>query len=238
MKIRKTINEKVGKLPYVGKALTSEIGMKEIGVTAIGAYMTLVSAMPALAADGSVEVISGVDGDNYASTTIDAKLSGEIAARTNFFLRNRISIDHESQTDSFTLIDLTYALGKGFDAVQETQFTAGAEMDPRLGIQYFRDIGRGFTAYALITRNFDENPNTELTTILGYEHDLKGNWKLMGKWEQIVNISDEVYNYDTARLRLGISKGKFTIGPAADISGIGSKEEPSYNVGGFVAVKF
>lgn len=238
MSIRKKLNETVGKIPYVGKALTKEIGIKEIGAMAIGAYMALINAVPALAADATVEVVSGADADSNVSTTIDTKLSGEIAKRANFFLRNRTSVGDDRIVNSFTSIDLSYVLGHGFDVVGETQYTAGAELDPRLGLQYFRDLGRGITAYALLTRNFSENPNTELTTVLGYARNLKGEWKLAGRWEQVVNISDRGYNYDLTRLRLGIGRGRFTAGPAADISGVFSGERPAYVLGGFVSVKF
>lgn len=237
MSLRKKLNETAEKIPYVGDVLAREIGIKEIGVAALGAYMVLVSAAPALAADASVELVSGVDADNYTHTTIDAKLSGELAKRTGIFLRNRTGIDSESMVNSFTCIDLTYALGKGFDAVGETQFSAGAEIDPRLGVQYFHKFRNGITTYALVTRNFNDDPNTELTGVLGYSGILKGEWKLMGRWEEIINIGDETYNYDTTRLRLGINRGRFSFGPALDISGIGSGERPTYIPGGFVQVK-
>ncbi|MFC1732040.1 hypothetical protein ACFL6I_17115 [candidate division KSB1 bacterium] len=242
MKLIETLNEKVGKIPYVGKALTKEISVKDAvvaaGVTAIAGYMALVNAVSTLAVDGSVEIVSGVDNENYALTTIDAKLGGEIADRTNFFLRNRTTMDHDNMVDSFTLIDLSYNLGKGLDAVGEMQFVPGAETDYRLGMQYFHKFKKGVTAYALLTRNFTEEPNTELTTVLGYSRDIKGEWKLVGRVEGIINMADTCYNYDLTRLRLGIGKGRFLIGPAADISGLGSGEEPAYTAGGFVAVKF
>lgn len=51
MKLREKLNENVEKIPGIGKLLTKEVGIKEIGILAIGAYMTLISALPASASD-------------------------------------------------------------------------------------------------------------------------------------------------------------------------------------------
>ncbi|PIN86837.1 hypothetical protein COV19_02425 [Candidatus Woesearchaeota archaeon CG10_big_fil_rev_8_21_14_0_10_44_13] len=212
--------------------------IKKIGMMAIGVYIALINAIPAKAADATVEIVSGADANSNVSTTIDTKLSGEIAKRANFFLRNRTTLDDSRMVGSFTSVDLSYALGKGFDAVAETQYVPGSELDARLGIQYFREAGKNLTAYALITRNFSENPNTEFTGVLGYTKGIGGKWKLAGRMEEVVNMTDNSYNYDLTRMRLGIGRGKFTIGPAADISGIGSGKRPTYVLGGFASVKF
>lgn len=207
---------------------------KKIGIMAIGAYMALVNAVPVLAANVTVEGISGED-----SGTLDTKVSGTIPGNIGYFFRNRASVDYENdnQVDSFSSLDITYPLGRGFDAVAEGQFTNGLPFDPRLGVQYFKDFKNGLTAYALITRDFNENPNTELTTVLGYSKDINGQWKLVGRWEEIINIGDETNNYDTTRLRLGIGKSGVVIGPSLDISDIGSEQGPEYFPGGFIQVK-
>jgi len=238
MTIRKKLNKTAEKMPYVGKVLTKDISIKDIGIVGIGAYMALLNINPALGANATAEVVSGADANSNVSTTIDTKLSGEIAKRTNFFLRNRTSVRDDRTVDSFTVIDLSYALGHGFDAVAETQYAPGAELDSRLGIQYFREIGKNFTAYALVTRNFNENPNTELTGVLGYSKDINGKWKFVGRIEEVVNIADANYNYDLTRLRLGAGRGKFTIGPATDISEVGSGKKSTYMIGGSIGVKF
>ena len=198
------------------------------------AYLAVASRSPVNAANITVEAVSGED-----TGTLDTKVSGTISGNIGYFFRNRTSVDYESdnQVDSFSLLDITYPLGKGFDFVAEDQFTSGMPFDPRLGMQYFKDFKNGLSAYALITRNFNENPNTELTTILGYSKDLDGKWKLVGRWEELINIGDKNYNFDATRLRLGIGINDIVIGPSLDISDIGSEQGPEYFPGGFMTVK-
>jgi len=234
MPIRKKLNEVVGKIPCIGDILTTEVNSRGLAGLALGSYMALVNAVPALAANVTLEAVSGEQ-----TGTLDTKVSGTLPIKIGYFFRNRTSVNYETdnQVGSFSLLDLTYPLVKGFDFVAEGQFTNGMPFDPRLGVQYFKGFKSGITAYALVTRNFSENPNTELTTVLGYTRDIDGKLKLVGRWEEIINIGDENYNYDTSRLRLGIGNGQVTVGPALDIFGIGSGERPTYAPGVFVQVK-
>ncbi|PIN86905.1 hypothetical protein COV19_02765 [Candidatus Woesearchaeota archaeon CG10_big_fil_rev_8_21_14_0_10_44_13] len=236
MSIRKKLNETIRKMPYVGKALIREVGIKEIGTTAIGVYMTLVNPIPALGVGGSVEVISGVDAESNTSTTIDVKLGGGIAERVNFFFRNMTTIGHDNMVDSFTLMDLVYVLGHGFDAVAETQYAPGEEIDPRLGMQYFKDIGKDMAVYALITRNFSENPNTEAILLLKYSPLINKKTRLLAQWEPLLNMGDKQYNFDLQKIRLGVEYKGVGFGAAADIAGAWNGE-PNYAVGGFILLR-
>ena len=74
-----------------------------------------------------------------ANTTLDAKISTAVTAKTNLFLRFRSTIDYENKVGYFGLSDLSYNLSDGLDAVAEAQFTADG-LIPRLGIQYFAKI--------------------------------------------------------------------------------------------------
>jgi len=49
MKLREKLNENAEKIPGIGRILTKEVGIKELGTLAIGVYMALVNAVPALA---------------------------------------------------------------------------------------------------------------------------------------------------------------------------------------------
>lgn len=198
------------------------------------AYLVVGALNPAKAANVTIEAVSGED-----SGTLDTKISGNLPFKIGYFFRNRTSLNYEADNgvSAFSLLDITYPLGKGFDFVAEGQFATGASFDPRLGVQYFKGFKNGITAYALVTRNFNENPNTELTTVFGYTRDINGKLKLVGRIEEVVNIGDKIYNFDITRLRLGIGNGQVTIGPALDIFGIGSEQGPQYFPGGFITVK-
>lgn len=202
------------------------------GITA--AYLAAASLNPAKAANATVEAVSG-----EKTGTLDTKVSGTMPGKIGYFLRNRTNIDYQADNNvsEFSLVDLTYPLGKGFDLVAEGQFSCGVPFDSRLGVQYFKNLGEGITFYGAVTRNLDENPNTELTTVLGYSKDINGKLKLMGRWEEIINVGDKTYNYDISRLRLGIGNDDIMIGPALDISGVGSGERPTYVPGAFIQIK-
>ena len=198
---------------------------------------TLYLASPSKAADVTVEAVATQD-----TATLDTKISGSLAPRFKYFCRNRTGVTYQNdagnnQVGSFTVVDLISVLGKGFDFLGEMQLPSGMEMDPRLGIQYFKKF-KNTSEYFLVTRDFKGNPNTEITNVIGLNLKLKGDWTLMGRWEEIVNLGDENYNFDLARLRLGAGYKKFAFGPAADISGIASGQKPNYQIGGFVQVKF
>lgn len=211
------------------------MSLKTLFIAGIAAAsIAAAGSCPAKAANVAVEAVSG---ENIG--TLDTKVSGTLPGNVGYFCRNRTSVDYDADnnTSGFSLVDLTYPLGLGFDVVAENQFPDGASFDPRLGVQYFHDLDNGLTFYAMVTRDFNENPNTELTIVLGYIGDINGKLKLTGRWEQIENMGDKSYNYDLTRLRLGIGNDNITIGPALDISGVGSGARPTYAPGGFVQVK-
>lgn len=211
------------------------MSFKKLLMAAIASLYVVASSLnPAKAENITGEVVSG----NQVGT-LDTKINGTIYGNVGYFFRNRTNINYENdnKTDSFSLLDITYPLRKGFDAVAEGQFQNGQPFDPRLGAQYFKNFNNGLSVYALITRNFNRNPNTEFTTVLGYTKNFDDKWKLVGRLEEIINIGDKNYNYDVTRLRLGIGKNEIIIGPSLDISGIESKEGPKYAPGGFITVK-
>ena len=135
------------------------------------AYLAAASLSPAKAANITLEAVSGEQ-----SGTLDTKINGTIPSNVGYFFRNRTSVDYKTDNNvsSFSLLDISYPLGKGFDLVAEGQLPDGMPFDPRLGVQYFRGFDNGLTFYALLTRDFNENPNTELTTVLGYTRDING----------------------------------------------------------------
>ncbi|MFC1732833.1 hypothetical protein ACFL6I_21230 [candidate division KSB1 bacterium] len=215
--------------------------IKKIGTAAIGTYMALVNAVPALAADASVEVMHGTNTTTQAQTaTVDAKVMGSLGDRFGYFGRLIETVDmaNENEVGTFALMDLSCRLGKGFDVVGETQFIPGMEPDLRAGIQYFKKFENGIAVYALATRNFTEMPNTELVGLVTFNHKLNENLGLTGSVESVVNIGDTAYNFDSTKVRAGINYKGLKIGPAANISGLGTDGEPEVTVGGFVAKEF
>jgi len=209
---------------------------KIIGTIAIGAYMTLVNAVPALAANVNTEVMNAQNQTTQVqTTTIDTKIGGEIGD-VGYFMRSRIGINHanEDNVDLFSMIDLSYPLGKGFNLMTEIQFTPGSPVDPRAGMFWAGNAGP-IALYAQLTRNWSANPNTEFFGTATFAPEGKG-LKPYLHTEAFFNFSDEEYRFDGQKVRLGGSYKGISFGPALNISGLAS-EEPSYDVGAFVKVK-
>lgn len=190
----------------------------------------------AKAADVSVEIMS-----TDKNAVLDTKVSGTICGKVGYFARNLTNVDYTSepgsQVSSFSLADMIYPLGKGFDIVAELQLPSGAQADPRLGVQYIKEIGKGGSAYFLATRNFSEEPNTETLLILDYSRTLDDNWSLRTGLEHVLNISDKGYNFDWQKFRLGLENKGFGFGAAVESSSLYSGN-PEIRLGGFISKKF
>lgn len=188
---------------------------------------------PAKAVEVSVEAMSSEN-----TWVLDSKVSGTIDRKVGYFFRNTTSIDYEAdnQASAFSLLDLTYPLGKGFDFVAEGQFPNGLPFDPRLGMQYFKGFNNSLTVYALATRNFSENPDIEVDLLLKYAPPINKRTNLLAQWESLLNAGDKQYNFDTQKIRLGMKYKGIGFGAASDITGAWSGE-PDYNVGGFILLR-
>ncbi|GEM_PF-1354646 len=187
---------------------------------------------PPAQAGGAAEVMAG---DERA--TIDIKAIGDLGRGAGFFARNRTGIDYHDQVSPFTLVDLTYSLGEGFDAVSEAQMAPGMGIVPRAGVQYFHSFRDG-NVYALTTASILERPNLELIAKVRYTPLLIGDWRGVAQLEMVTDIGRDGHEFSTQRGRLGISVNGYDFGVALDVIEVGHDSTPTYNAGGFVAKQF
>jgi len=202
-----------------------------------GIALAAVGSVNQAKAGGSAEILYGTDQDNDEHSTLDVKVSGALAPQMAFFARSRNNVDYTGNVNAFTLVDVSYKAAEGIYVVGEMQFVPGAKVDSRIGIQGQGSLGDLF-GYGLVTRNFNEKPNTECTGIVAFTPQLGDDIRGMLRWEEIINRGDNGDQYDIARIRVGLSYGALTAGAAADISGIGSGKSMSRVVGGFVKMEF
>ena len=205
---------------------------KVVTSTAIAATLAL-SPMPASAADGSIESMAG-----HKATTIDLKLSGEVAPKTGLFVRETTTTDNKGEVSHFGLADVSYSIVDGLDAVAEVQAAPGMGVVPRVGAQYFGEVG-DFSVYALGTVKAMENPDGEFLAVLKYTPELTDGVSLLTSAENLTSVGSEGHNFSTQRLRAGVTiADKFQVGVGADLTEIGEAGTLDYNVGGFARLKF
>lgn len=186
----------------------------------------------ASAATATAEVVSG-----DASSTLDVKVSGEVAPRFGLFTRHRETVDYDNNLRHFSLADATYTVGNGVGAVVETQFIPNLGVVPRLGFQYATARG-DLDVFVLATAVARENTNGEGVTLFRYSPPLHPRARLFAQIETVTNIGKGGHNFSVERLRLGLDIHGYRFGAAADITEKGDKLVPCYNVGGFVARNF
>ena len=182
-------------------------------------------------AGGSAEVMVGDE-----SAVVDIKASGDLGHRAGIFARNRTRIDYHNQVSPFTLVDLTYSLGEGFDAVGEAQMAPGMGIMPRVGVQYFHSFGDG-SVYAFASGSH-QDPNLELLATVRYTPTITGDVRGFAQLEALTDFGRDGHEFSTQRARLGIEIDGYRIGAAADLTEVGHDMTPSYNLGGFVAKNF
>ncbi len=188
-------------------------------ITAIGLALLTVGEAYA----GSAEVMAGT-----TATTLDAKLSGEIAGDAGFFLRSRTTVGYDGTVSAFELADVTYSLGKGFDAVAEVQMTSSVM--PRAGVQYYHGTD-SVAMYSLVT----VDPHyAELTAFVQYMPKITDNVSGFAKLETIQDVGLDGYVWGTERTRLGLDIKGYKTGLALDVT----HPDTTVNPGFFVAKSF
>lgn len=186
-------------------------------------------AVPLKARANSAEVFVG-----DKNTTIDVRMSGELAPKTNLYLRAMTSADYHNQVGYFGLADVSYNLHGGLDAVIETQATPEEGIVARPGVQYLRQIGNA-SLFALGTVSFKDGKNVESVIEMEYTPPLTSGLKLASRLENVTNVGEQGHNFSIQRLRIGVSAGKYSFGTAADCMEI--PREISYVIGGFLKVQ-
>ncbi|PIN80199.1 hypothetical protein COV16_01375 [Candidatus Woesearchaeota archaeon CG10_big_fil_rev_8_21_14_0_10_34_8] len=156
---------------------------------------------------GSAEVMVGKE-----TTTLDAKLSGNIAGNAGFFFRARPTVGYDGAVSHFELADATYSLGKGIDAVAEVQMMAN--IDPRIGMQYYGE-NNNVAVYGLITVGTNY---AELLAFAQYMPKLTDKVSGFAKIETVQDAGSQGYVWGTERLRLGVDVKGYKVGLGADIT--------------------
>ncbi len=182
------------------------------------------------AASGSAEINAG-----NKSATLDFKFSQELAPNIGLFVRNRITSNYQKKIDFFNLVDLSYKLLPGLDAILENQFTP-ERITPRIGMQYFHKAGN-LKLFSASTFNLINEPNLELMSKISYEPQI-GKYHLLNELEAITNLGRFGHNYSLQRLRLGLDLNGSKVGIAADFNEAGNNLIPSYNLGIFLRRDF
>ncbi len=231
MNIREMFNDAVSQIPYVGEALTTEINPKGLAMAALAATIAL-TPVPTKAG-GSVEVMAG-----HNQTTIDTKISTEIAPKANLFIRQITTADYEGEVGFFGLADVSYNIFDGLDVVAEVQAAPGMGVIPRAGLQYFGQLG-DFSVYVLGTVKTMENPDGEFVVNLGYTPKISDNVNLLLNLEDLTSVGEKGHNFSVEKLRTGVTfMEKYQVGAALDLTILGNEGELDYNLGGFMGLTF
>lgn len=201
-------------------------------VAGVAIAASMVCGVPNMAnAGNSAEVMVG-----NKSTTLDIKVTTDVAPRTNLFLRGRTSVDYQGEVSYFGLADLSVNLVDGLDAVAEAQFIPDVGVIPRLGLGYFKKAG-DFSVYGLVTAGLNgENVDAEILANIRYAPKLTDNLDLVLNLENITNVGEQGHNFSVQRLRTGLGVDNYEVGVAADFTEAGG--EVTSNVGVYAAIKF
>lgn len=194
---------------------------------------TLALSPMAARAEGSIDAMAG-----HQSTTIDLKVSGEVAPKTGLFVREMTTADYEGKVSHFGLADLSYEIAGGVSAVAEIQAAPGMGVIPRVGAQYFGEVG-DLTLYVLGTVKAGEQPDGELVAVIGYTPELTEGVSLLTSIECLTSVGESGHQFSGQKLRAGVTlEDKYQIGVGADLTEVGEEGTLDASVGGFVGLKF
>ncbi len=194
-------------------------------VAGVALAASLLGAGSNLARANSAEVMVG-----NTNTTLDVKVSTEVAPKTNLFVRNRTTIDYENQVSNFGLADLSYNLIGGLDAVAEVQMIPEAELIPRLGLGYFNKVA-DLSCYGLATAGLSgEKVDAEVFASLSYTPKITDDLQLKLSLEDVSNFGQEGHNFSAQRFRAGLGVEQYEAGLAADLTEAAGEISPAVGV--------
>jgi hypothetical protein len=210
------------------------MGIKKSLVSMVAAcWLALGSIAPAKAADGSIEAMCG-----EKQCVQDLKMSGALTPKIGVFARERTKVDYAKQVGHFGLVDLTHKVVGGLDGVLEVQYIPGLGAMPRAGVQYFQAVG-DVGMYALATSSLTEPFYGEVIASVSYAPKLTPELGLTFSVEDVTDFSSKGHDFSEQRLRAGVTIGdKLQVGAAGDIVELGEEGQTTYNLGGYVGLKF
>ncbi len=190
--------------------------------------MALATPVPAHAANGSAEVMTG-----DKATTVDVKSGGKVAPKTGIFTRNRANLPYEGNVGAFGLVDLTYGLCEGLNGVFEAQYGPGLGVVPRAGLQVSADFGPKLFVSSTVGKSLDAEVLAKIAYSLGLTDDVS----LAAKLETItnwgLNLGAPNHNFTLGRARLGVNLDGLEVGVGAD-----GDLEKNLNVGPYLTASF
>jgi hypothetical protein len=210
------------------------MGLKKVGIAA-AIVAALGGGVPkASAADGSVEFMTG-----HEVATLDLKVAEKLAPGMGLFVRGITSTSYDSgEVSPFCVVDISYDLGAGVGLVAEAQAAPGMGVVPRLGAQYFTELG-DVTIYALGTVKAMESPDGEVIVDVRYTPKVAEGVELLLGGEALTHFSEKGHDFSTQKLRAGVRLGeKYEVGAGVDLLETGKDGILDYSAGGFAGLKF
>jgi len=188
-----------------------------------------------VATSAKAESLEAMCGNQSCAT--DLKVSGTIAPKFGIFARQTMGVDYQNQVSSFGLVDLTYNVEGGLDAVAEAQYSPGMGFMPRVGLQYFHSLG-DFSVYALATASLKEPMYGEVLANLRYQPKLTEHLDGVINVEDVTDFSQKGHDFSAQKARVGVALDKkVEAGAAVNMSEIGTSfSDPNY--GGYLKVSF
>ncbi len=166
------------------------------------------------------------------------KVSGSLTPKIGVFAREITTVDYAKQVGHFGLVDLTHKVVGGLDGVLEVQYIPGLGAMPRAGAQYFQAVG-DVGMYALATSSLTKPFYGELVASVSYTPKLTPEFGLTFSIEDVTDLSSKGHDFSEQRLRAEVTIcDKLQVGAAGDIVELGNNGQTTYNVGGFVKLKF
>ncbi|MBI4453784.1 hypothetical protein HY636_04020 [Candidatus Woesearchaeota archaeon] len=196
-------------------------------------WLALVPIASAKAANGSIEAMCG-----EKQCVQDLKVSGALTPEIGVFAREITIIDYAKQVGHFGLVDLTHKVAGGLDGVLEVQYILGLGAMPSAGAQYFQVVDE-LSFYVLVKSSLTEPIYGGILASVGYTPFLTQELGLTFNVENVSNLSSKGHELSEQRLRAGVTiSNKLQVGAAGDIVEQGEEDQTTYNLGGFVCLKF
>ena len=153
--------------------------------------------------------------------------------RFTVFNRTRTVLDYDNNANLLTLAyaNYTHKTGFGFSALGSIGSTSG------LGINYFKKTDH-FSIFALVASELESIPGYSFFTITKWKPAINERWKLYTSVELLSLVNKLGHQISIQRLRLGIEKGQYQFGFAANVSFLGDKWVNNGNYGPFFRIEF
>lgn len=178
--------------------------------------LTCLASPMKVKATGSVELIAG-----DKNTTLDVRLTEQLAPRLEFFTAHQVTVDYENNLGYYGLVSLGCNVIDGFNVLAQAEGSLETGVKPRFGAEYFKQID-DLSLYVEVASTIEKNPTTELFGIIGYRPKITDDLRFVINVENITLLSfKNGHDYSTQKFRIGLGAGKFEFGPAVNVEEFG-----------------